>query len=92
LKNPPTITKENPMTTLSQTLPSRYTLYHTLADRGFAPARIVTIIEALLGPAPEEEDDGRWDEYAAWSEMQDCLEAAHPPVRECDIQAAGLAI
>lgn len=83
------------MTTLSQIHPSRYTLYHTLADLGFNPLRIATAVEVLMGPEVEIEEeptDADWDDYARHCEWQDALEAAHPPVREEDIRAAGLAI
>lgn len=83
------------MTTLAYPTVSRYTLHHTLADLGFDPMRVALAVDILLGPEPRDDeprDEPDWDEYAQWSAWQDALEAAHPPVREVDIRAAGLAI
>ena len=85
------------MTTLSHATPSRYTLHHTLADLGFPPLRIALAVEVLLGPEPDEDvpfgpSAEDWEEYARFAAWQNALEAAHPPVREEDVRAAGLAI
>lgn len=79
------------MLTLSEIGRSRYLLYRGLCDAGFPAGNVSLAVDILLGPEPRE-DEPDWDEYERWARRQDALEAAHPPVREADVRAAGLAI
>jgi hypothetical protein len=47
---------------------------------------------AWLSAQQEMSIEPDWDEYSRWSAWQDALEAAHPPIRDQDIIAAGLAV